>query len=70
MCQWTAGQPEPVSGDMAALRGLLAEHGVPSHLIDSRFVFRPVHQITRTHTELRTLSATGRVISVEVQEVV
>ena len=64
------GQSEPGSGDMAALRGLLAEHGVPSHLIDSRFVFRPVHQITRTHTELRTLSATGRVISVEVQEVV
>ena len=63
-------QPAPVAKDMAALRGLLAEHGVPSHLIDSRFVFRPVHQITRTHTELRTLSATGRVISVEVQEVV
>ena len=63
-------QPAPADSAMAALRGLLAEHGVPSHLIDSRFVFRPVHQITRTHTELRTLSATGRVISVEVQEVV
>lgn len=63
-------QPAAVDGTMVALRGLLAEHGVPSHLIDSRFVFRPVHQITRTHTELRTLSATGRVISVEVQEVV
>lgn len=63
-------QSAPVDGAMAALRGLLAEHGVPSHLIDSRFVFRPVYQITRTHTELRTLSATGRVISVEVQEVV
>ena len=65
-----SAQPAPVDGAMAALRGLLAEHGVPSHLIDSRFVFRPVYQITRTHTELRTLSATGRVISVEVQEVV
>jgi uncharacterized protein (DUF58 family) len=59
------------SGDaMAALRGLLAEHGVPSHLIDRSFVFRPVYQIKRTHTELRTLSATGRVIAVEVEEVV
>ncbi len=65
-----SAQPAPVDGAMGALRGLLAEHGVPSHLIDSRFVFRPVHQITRTHTELRTLSATGRVISVEVEEVV
>jgi hypothetical protein len=55
---------------MTALRGLLAEHGVVSHLIDRSFVFRPVYQITRTHTELRTLSATGRVISVEVEETV
>lgn len=62
------GAPEDLS--MAALRGLLAEHGVSSHLIDRNFVFRPVHQITRRHTELRTLSATGRVIAVEVEEVV
>ena len=52
----------------ATLRSLLAEHGVPSHVIDSGFEFRPVHTITRTRTELRTLSATGRVIRVEVSE--
>lgn len=52
----------------AAMRGLLAENGVPSHVIDSGFEFRPVHTITRTRTELRTLSATGRVIRVEVSE--
>ncbi len=52
----------------ASMRGLLAEHGVPSHVIDSGFEFRPVHTITRTRTELRTLSATGRVIRVEVSE--
>lgn len=62
--------PRAADGAMTALRSLLAEHGVVSHLIDRSFVFRPVYQITRTHTELRTLSATGRVISVEVEETV
>lgn len=52
----------------AAMRGLLAEQGIPSHVIDSGFDFRPLHTITRTRTELRTLSATGRVIRVEVSE--
>lgn len=63
----------PKRGDRAAAlagqRGLLAQHGVPSHLIDRSFVFRPVFQITRTRTEMRTLSATGRVIAVQVEEV-
>lgn len=54
---------------LAGLRGLLAQHGVPSHLIDRDFVFRPVFQVTRKRTELRTLSATGRVITVEVEDV-
>ena len=63
--------PPPSDGSaMAAARGLLAEHGVPTHVIDRSFVFRPVYQITRRHTELRTLSATGRVIAVEVEEIV
>jgi len=60
----------PEAASMAGLRGLLAEQGVPSHLIDHSFVFRPVHRITRKRTELRTLSATGRVIAVEVEEVI
>jgi uncharacterized protein (DUF58 family) len=57
------------SSALAGLRGLLAQHGVASHLIDRSFVFRPVVEITRTRTELRTLSAFGRVISVQVEEV-
>ena len=61
-----AGQEGEAS--TAAMRELLAEHGVPSHVIDSGFEFRPVHTITRTRTELRTLSATGRVIRVEASE--
>lgn len=57
-------------GASASLRNLLVEQGVPTHLIDRSFVFRPLFKITRTKTELRTLSATGRVIVVEVEEVV
>lgn len=62
-------QPERAAA-LAGLRGLLAQHGVPTHLIDRSFVFRPVVPITRTRRELRTLSVTGRVIEVEVEEVV
>lgn len=65
-----APQREARAAELAGLRGLLAQHGVASHLIDRDFVFRPVVQLTRTRTELRTLSATGRVIAVEVEEVV
>jgi uncharacterized protein (DUF58 family) len=54
---------------LAGVRALLSQHGVPSHLIDRSFVFRPVFQVARTRTELRTLSGTGRVIAVEVEEV-
>jgi uncharacterized protein (DUF58 family) len=60
-----------VSGEaLTGLQGLLAENGVPAHLIDSSFIFRPMYEIRRTRTELRTLSATGRVIKVEVEEIV
>jgi uncharacterized protein (DUF58 family) len=62
-------QSEQGAAALAGLRGLLAQHGIPSQLIDRGFVFRPVFQITRTRTELRTLSATGRVVAVEVEEV-
>jgi uncharacterized protein (DUF58 family) len=57
------------SAALAGLRSLLTRHSVASHLIDRSFVFRPVVEITRTRTELRTLSAFGRVIAVEVEEV-
>ncbi len=62
-------QREQRAGTLAGLRSLLAQHSVASHLIDRSFVFRPVVEITRTRSELRTLSAFGRVISVDVQEV-
>ena len=62
-------QREERAGALAGLRGLLQQHGIASHLIDRSFVFRPVVEITRTRTELRTLSAFGRVISVDVEEV-
>lgn len=57
-------------GSLTPIHSLLAEHGIPTHLIDRSFEFRPVHRITRTRRELRTLAATGRVIAVEVEEVV
>ncbi|MEA3337915.1 MAG: DUF58 domain-containing protein [Chloroflexota bacterium] len=67
----SAGAAESLSDDSRAnLQVLLAEHAVPSHLIDRSFTFQPLQRITRTRTELRTLSATGRVIAVEVEEVV
>jgi uncharacterized protein (DUF58 family) len=67
----------PVGGALQAARGpgeaatiqlLLAEQGVPAHLIDRSFVFRPLHRITRRRTELKTLYGTGRVVAVEVEE--
>lgn len=63
-------QRNPRAAALDGLRGLLAQHAIPSHLIDRSFDFRPVVQITRTRSELRTLSAFGRVIAVEVEEVV
>lgn len=57
-------------GSLAAIHSLLVEHGIPTHVIDRSFEFRPLHRITRTRRELRTLAATGRVIAVDVEEVV
>lgn len=62
-------QREARAQELAGLRGLLAEHAIPSHLIDRSFDFRPVTPVTRTRSELRTLSAFGRVVAVEVEEV-
>jgi uncharacterized protein (DUF58 family) len=59
---------EPGPADAAAMQLLLAEQGVPTHLIDRSFVFRPLYRITRKRTELKTLYGTGRVIAVEVEE--
>ena len=66
----TAEDGQELGDRLAGLRSLLAEQGVPTHLIDHEFVFRPLYRIRRTRTELRTLAATGRVIEVEVEELV
>ena len=64
----------PAQAELAAafagVCSLLAEHGIAYHVFDRGFTFRPVTPITRTHTEWRTLSATGRVIPVQVEEAV
>lgn len=65
----SAGRDEQAA-TLEGLRQVLAEQGVPSHVIDRSFVFRPLYRIARRRTELRTLAATGRVIAVEVEELV
>jgi uncharacterized protein (DUF58 family) len=52
---------------LAALRGLLAEHGAASHVIAKGFPFRPLIKYRRRRTEYKVL-ATGRVVPYEVEE--
>lgn len=62
---------DPPGGDPAALlglRGLLAQQRIPCTVLAQGFPFRPVDRIRRQRTELRTLSGTGRVIPVAVEE--
>ncbi|MFN2183081.1 MAG: DUF58 domain-containing protein [Anaerolineae bacterium] len=61
---------DPVSfggqGNVEAMVGLLAELGVPSHVIPKGTPFRPVAEHKRIgRPEYKVLSATGRVIAVE-----
>lgn len=62
---------DPPAGDPAALlglRGLLAQQRIPSTTLAKGFPFRPVERIRRQKTELRTLTGSGRVIRVAVEE--
>ncbi len=58
--------PQPSPG-LDALCALLADHAIPTHVIDKSFVFRPLIPIKRKRTLYKTLG-TGRVIAVEVEE--
>lgn len=56
------------TGSVTALRGLLAERGVSSHVIRKGFPFRPLVRYKRRRPVYKVLSATGRVIAMEVEE--
>ncbi|MCR4408388.1 MAG: DUF58 domain-containing protein [Anaerolineae bacterium] len=58
----------PDTDSVTALRGLLAEQGVPSYIIRKGFPFRPLVRYKRRRPVYRVLSATGRVIAMEVEE--
>jgi len=62
--------PAADAAPILAVRSLLAEQGIPGHVIDRQFVFQPLQRIRRTRTELKTLYGTGRVVAVEVEELV
>ena len=49
---------------------LLADHQIPSHVIDQSYIFRPLVPIKRKRTVLKTLSGSGRVVAVEIEEVI
>jgi uncharacterized protein (DUF58 family) len=61
---------DPRKAALAGLCGLLADQGIATHVIDRSFVFQPLVRISRRRKELRTLYGTGRVIAVEVEELV
>lgn len=64
-----AGAPANAThpSQLEALCGLLADQGIPTHLIDHSYVFRPLIPIKRKRTVYKTLGF-GRVIAVEVEE--
>jgi len=55
-------------GSVTALRGLLAEQGVPSHVIRKGFPFRPLIRYKRRRVVYKVLGGTGRVIAMEIEE--
>ena len=53
-------------GNVGAIRGLLAEIGVPSHIVAKGMPFEPVREHRRIgRPEYKVLRGTGRVIAVE-----
>jgi uncharacterized protein (DUF58 family) len=58
----------PERGGVDGLRGLLAEQGVPSHVISKGFPFRPLLRYRRRRTVYRVLRGTGRVVTEEIEE--
>lgn len=64
----TFDPPRGQADALTALRGLLAQQRIPSYVLAQGFPFRPRDRIHRRRRELRTLSGTGRVMEVEVDE--
>lgn len=64
----TFDPPNGQADALAGLRGLLAQQRIPSHVLAQGFPFHPLERIRRQRRELRTLSGTGRVVEVEVDE--
>ncbi|GAB4560066.1 MAG: DUF58 domain-containing protein [Anaerolineae bacterium] len=58
---------EPHEDRVMGLRGLLAEHGIVSHVIQQGFPFEPMIRQVRRRVEYRVLG-TGRVVPVVVEE--
>jgi hypothetical protein len=58
---------EPRAQPVTALRGLLAKHDVPSHVIEQGYPFRPLIRQVRRRVEYKVLG-TGRVVPVVVEE--
>ena len=58
---------ERCSDDLNALRALLAEQGVPSHVIQQGYPFRPLVRQVRRRIDYKVLG-TGRVVPVVVEE--
>ncbi|MCP4166298.1 MAG: DUF58 domain-containing protein [Chloroflexi bacterium] len=56
------------NGQLESLQHILSDHGVPNHVIAKGYPFRPVVMIKRKRKVLKTLSGTGRVIVVEIEE--
>lgn len=56
------------AGSVTALRGLLTDQGVPSHVIRKGFPFRPLVRYKRRRVVYKVLSGTGRVIAMDVEE--
>ncbi len=62
------GDPSAPAADLPALAALLADQGIPHHIITKAYDFQPLIKITRRRRVLKTLSGTGRVIAVDVEE--
>ncbi len=64
----TFDPPRGNADALNGLRGLLVQQRIPIHVMAQGFPFQPLERIRRQRQELKTLSGTGRVISVEVEE--
>jgi uncharacterized protein (DUF58 family) len=64
----TFDPPRGTSEALSGIRGLLVAQRIQNYVVAQGFPFRPLERIRRQRRELRTLSGTGRVIEVSVEE--